>query len=192
MDQRKAKIQLRNEMSSMRLNLSKLAVGEKSKQVISRLRELEPFRRAQAVMFYSSIRNEVDLSPLFEELRSQGKTVLLPRVRGNMLEAVIFEGWESCGSGSFGILEPVGPAFPAEDIEAVFTPGLAFDAKGFRLGYGKGYYDRFLPYCSREAFLCGVAYEFQVVDTIFPGENDIPLHWIVTDCSEVAVDMKFF
>lgn len=192
MDQTTAKVQLRNRMLSRRKSLSPEDMELKSMQVIKRLRELKPLKSARFLMFYSSIRNEVDLSSFFEEQWQLGKTILLPRVNGNALEAVVFQGWDNCVSGSFGILEPSGPAFPAKNIDVVLAPGLAFDGKGYRLGYGKGYYDRFLPFCSREAFLCGVAYEFQVVDTIFPSEGDIPLHWIVTDQSEVAVNMHFF
>lgn len=72
------------------------------------------------------------------------------------------------------------------------VPGVAFDGNGHRLGYGRGFYDRFLPGLPPSVFLCGVAYEFQIVDAVFPEEQDIPMHWIVSEQSEVAVDMRFF
>lgn len=192
MNQNPDKNQLRREMLKQRLNLSASEVEARSGQVIKRLKQLEPLRNSQTIMFYSSIKNEVDLKPVFEEEWQQGKTILLPRVRDNSLEAVVFQGWDNCRPGAFGILEPEGPAYNPQHIEAILVPGVAFDARGYRIGYGKGYYDRFLPGCARETFLCGAAYEFQVLDTINPGESDIPLHWIVTDCSELAIDMRFF
>lgn len=192
MKQNMIRNQLRKTMLNQRLNLSMDAVQMRSRRIIERLRQLKVLGNAQTIMFYSSIRNEVDLKSMLEEERQTGKTVLLPRVRGDMLEAVVFKGWENCRPGAFGILEPEGPAFDPYDIEAVLVPGLAFDQKGYRLGYGKGYYDRFLPCCSPEAFLCGAAYGFQLVETIYPADNDIPLHVIVSDRSETADDMRFF
>lgn len=192
MNQMKSRTQLRDEMAARRLNLSDAEVEYKSRQVVKRLRELEPVRKARTIMAYNRIRNEVDLRSFFEEEHCLGKTVLLPRIKDDVLEAVIFEGWERCRPGAFGILEPEGRAFAPNGIDVILVPGLAFDSRGYRLGYGKGYYDRFLPRCSREAFFCGAAYDFQLVDTIFPTGNDIPLHRIVTDRLEIVVDMRFF
>ena len=101
-------------------------------------------------------------------------------------------GWEDIQAGPFGIREPLGKAFDPRLIEAVLVPGLVFDYKGYRIGYGKGYYDRFLPHLSDSAFICGVCYEFQVVENIFPHQHDIPMHWIVTDHSELVISWDYF
>ena len=83
-------------------------------------------------------------------------------------------------------------AFAVDKIDVVIVPALVFDANGYRLGYGKGYYDRFLPDLNKQCFKCGVCYEFQVVNNIYPHPGDVPVHWIVTDHSEIAVDWDFF
>lgn len=187
-----AKAELRRRMLVQRQSLSQEQVLELSLRVGKRLEQLQPLKQARVIMAYSSIKNEVYLNRWLDNMRSQGKTILLPRVEGDDLVAVEYRGWEACGNGPFGINEPDGEPYDTEAIDAILIPGLAFDGSGYRLGYGKGYYDRFLTGISETVFRCGVAFEFQVVDTIFPGDRDIPMHWIVSDRSEVAVDMRFF
>lgn len=183
---------LRKKMAARRKDMSSLEVDELSRQVFKRLEQLQPLANAEVIMGYSSIRNEVNLIPWLEQLKEQGRTILLPRVDGNCLEAIELRDWEDMGRGSFGIPEPLGEPFAADKIDVVLVPGLVFDANGYRLGYGKGYYDRFLPRLSKQCFNCGVCYEYQVVDNVFPHPADVPVHWIVTDRSEIAVDMNFF
>lgn len=191
MDQLTTKAGLRKAILTDRDLLSPAQVEERSRRIIKRLKELEPLRQARVIMAYSSIKNEVDLWPYLDEMLGQGKTILLPRVEGDKLLAVPFEGRAKCRISSFGIQEPCGAPHPLEGIEVILVPGVAFDRNGHRLGYGRGFYDRFLPWLSPLAFRCGIAYQFQIVDSVFPGENDIPMHWIVSDQSEVAVGLNF-
>jgi 5-formyltetrahydrofolate cyclo-ligase len=186
------KDRLRQEMLNRRQLLSPEQVAKISSKIISRLDRLPPLKKAGTIMAYASIKNEVDLEPWLEQLVLEGKTVLLPRVEGSKLLAVPWQDWISCQLGPYKIREPQGNPIEPGEIDAVLVPGLAFDGRGYRLGYGKGYYDRFLSQLSPHSFLCGAAYEFQVVESIFPDENDVPLHWIVTEQSEVAVDMRFY
>lgn len=186
------KVQLRREMLAQRGMLTSEQVEQRSREINRRLGMLEPLKQAGVVMAYLSIKNEVDLSGIMGELKERNTVLLVPRVEGSVLQAVEYKGWEECRQGPFGILEPVGDAYPLQKIEVVLVPGVAFDASGHRLGYGKGFYDRFLRQLAPSAFLCGVAYEFQVVDSTFPDQYDVPMHWIVTEQSEVAVDMRFF
>ncbi|MGS0765420.1 5-formyltetrahydrofolate cyclo-ligase [Syntrophomonas curvata] len=183
---------LRKKMAARRKDMSSLEVDELSAQIFKRLEQLQPLAGAQVIMGYSSIKNEVNLIPWLVQLKEQGRTILLPRVEGNCLEAIELKDWDDMGRGSFGIREPRGEAFAVEKIDVVLVPGLVFDANGYRLGYGKGYYDRFLPRLSKQCFNCGVCYEYQVADNVFPNPADVPVHWIVTDRSEIAVDMSFF
>ncbi|MFA7148906.1 MAG: 5-formyltetrahydrofolate cyclo-ligase [Syntrophomonadaceae bacterium] len=183
---------LRKQMMARRNKLSQLEVDTLSQQVCRRLEELQPLQRAKVIMGFSSIRNEVNLGPLLQKLQAQGRTILLPRVEGDSIQAIEFRPGEDMGRGSFGIREPLGEPFTVDKIDVVIVPGLVFDASGYRLGYGKGYYDRFLPRLNQQCFKCGICYEFQVVDNVYPYSGDIPVHWIVTDQSEIAVDWDFF
>ena len=183
---------LRKQMMVKRNILSHLEVDTLSQQVCRRLEELQPLQQAKVIMGFSSIRNEVNLGPLLQKLQRQGRTILLPRVEGNIMQAVEFRPGEDMGRGSFGIREPLGEPFAVDKIDVVIVPGLVFDANGYRLGYGKGYYDRFLPRLNEQCFKCGICYEFQVVENIYPHPGDVPVHWIVTDHSEIVVNWDFF
>lgn len=182
------KNELRQRMLTARASLSREQVDTMSQCITSRLDQLEPLRRVQCIMAFASIRNEIDLICWLEKQLAQGKTILLPRVeRGGQMAAVEFRGWENTTAGPFGIREPIGEPFAPELIDAVLVPGLVFDARGYRLGYGKGYYDRFLPCLRRYAFRCGLCYNFQVVDDVYPHPWDIPVDWILTETSDIAV-----
>ena len=67
-----------------------------------------------------------------------------------------------------------------EEIDLIVIPGLAFDQNGYRIGYGGGYYDRFLARCP-QALSVGLAYEMQILECVFPAEWDVPLHRIITE-----------
>lgn len=172
-----------------RNNLSSEQVTAMSRLIASRLDQLEPLRQARSIMAFASIKNEVDLREWIDREVAAGRTLLLPRVEANgQLAAVEFTGWDHTVSGPFGIGEPVGEAHDPQTIDVVLVPGVVFDARGYRLGYGKGYYDRFLPCLRKKAFCCGICYDFQVVDDVFPHAADIPVDWILTERSGFAVD----
>jgi 5-formyltetrahydrofolate cyclo-ligase len=187
-----SKDELRGEMKTRRNQLEAEQMQYKSISIARRLNDLMPVQNAKTIMGYASIKNEVNLESFYEEQRQIGKTILLPRVDGDQIAAVEWKGWQETKVSSFGICEPLGESFPVEEIDVVLVPGLAFDGNGFRLGYGRGFYDRFLPELRSNAFKCGICYEFQVVESVFPHANDIPMHWIVTEKSELVIDWNFF
>ncbi len=183
---------MRREMGEKRGLLTAGQVQDHSRAIAARLQDLHPFVQATAIMGFAGIGNEVDLTAALQKW-AESRTVLLPRVEKNgQLAAVKFEGWEQTRSGVFGIREPGGSPVNPSTIDMVIVPGLVFDGKGYRLGYGKGYYDRFLKLLPARTFVCGVCYDFQVVDTVWPHESDVPMHWIVTEKSELAINWDFF
>lgn len=192
MDAKSFRQSLRSQMMKHRQSLSGEQITQASQAIARTLNELSPVQKAKTIMGFAAIKNEIDLWPFMEEQRSLGKKILLPRVEGDQLIAVEWQGKEASKISSFGICEPLGPACPADEIDVVLVPGLVFDARGYRLGYGKGFYDRFLPLLRSNAFKCGIAYEFQVVDNVYPHAEDVALHWIVTDKSEILIDGDFF
>ncbi|MDR1159574.1 MAG: 5-formyltetrahydrofolate cyclo-ligase [Syntrophomonadaceae bacterium] len=146
------------------------------------LADLSPLQNAGNIMAYAAFGSEVDLDETISNWLRQNKRVWLPRISSaKQLEAVEFTAWEQCFASSLGIREPVGVSAETDEIEAVIVPGVLFDRQGYRIGYGKGYYDKFLPLLSSGVFLCGVCFDFQLIENIEPEIFDVPLHCVVTD-----------
>lgn len=181
------KRQLRKDILKVRNGLSPAQVDEKSEMIATRLLALDEYRRSRTIMIYLDFRNEVRTGELVKESMSDGKKVAVPvtdlpgcRLTPSLL--VDFPG--DLQPGAWGIPEPkpqaVRPLDP-EELDLVIVPGVAFDTYGYRLGYGRGFYDRFLPRTGPGTVFAGLAYEFQVLPDIFPGPYDIPVHIILTE-----------
>jgi 5-formyltetrahydrofolate cyclo-ligase len=136
------------------------------------------FASARTVGAYYAAGSEVRTSLVIEAAKRAGKKVALPRIEGDHM--VFYEYTGELAEGRFGIKEPV-PRSAAvnDDIDLVLVPGLAFDRKGCRIGYGKGYYDRFLS--MRHSFSMGLAYSFQVVDELPRGRFDRRILSVATE-----------
>ena len=125
----------------------------------------------KTVMLYNSIDGEVELC----YLNCENHKILFPRVEGDFMVAV--EGTEF-KIGSYGIMEPVGEAYYG-DIDAVIVPMCAFDKKLNRLGFGKGYYDKFLK--DKKSLKIGVAFSCQETVDIVTKDTDVKMDYIVTE-----------
>lgn len=179
------KDELRSRMKKQRRALSKEMRERFSTQIQEHVWPL--LENAKSVMLYADNFGEVQTAPLAEKLLQKGIGVYYPRVLGEgQMEAVRIAALSELAPGAMGILEPVGNEI-ARDADVIILPGLAFSKAGARLGFGAGYYDRFLENsCGR---FVALAYSFQVVDEIPVQPHDIPVHMIVTengvhDCKE--------
>lgn len=129
---------------------------------------LKAFSAYDSFFIYNSFGTEADTHNIIRELVKAGKKVYLPRVEGDNITAVPYGDTET---GAFGIREPVGQAFTGE-IQVTVIPLLAVNLSGARIGYGKGYYDRYLK--NAQTLKVGLGYGFQQEE--FEGEaHDIPL-----------------
>lgn len=154
------------------------ATEEDTNKVVEKLLSLPQIKKAKSVLLYYPHKNEINTLPLINAFLKQGKTVLLPKVEGLNIIPVIFKDLSQLKEGYAGIKEPEGKAISPEEIDIVIVPGVAFDKKGHRLGYGKGYYDRFLS--KTNALKIGLAYDFQIVENLPAEEHDVPLDLIIT------------
>lgn len=155
----------------------------KDSAIRDRLLGLPEFINAASVLFYASFRSEVDTIALLKEALSRGKTVMLPRVEGDVLKIYEIKDMEELSPGYMGIPEPSSSAErlrTVEEVRLVVMPGAAFDPGGFRLGYGKGYYDRMLE-GARGVPLVALAYEEQISDSLPHEEHDVRVDVIITD-----------
>ena len=144
-----------------------------------------------AVMLYLSMRSEVETVGLLERLLHAGKHVSAPVVdteQNRLIPRRIQEAETALVRHRYGMLEPntACPIFPISQLQLIIVPGIAFDCKGYRLGYGKGFYDRFLANCPH-AIPIGLAYQIQVVEDTFPQAWDVPVKHIFTESGRIDI-----
>lgn len=174
------KKELRRQLLQGRLALSEKERREKSAEISRLVVDLVAERAASAVMVYFSSNAEVDLGSAIGEFFRGGKKVLAPKVSGSQILPIQLASPTDTKVGFKGILEPKGDSPFTEPIDVIFVPGLAFDEEHFRLGYGGGYYDRFLA-AHPEAFAVGCFYASQFSSELPVEEHDQPLHVVVTE-----------
>jgi 5-formyltetrahydrofolate cyclo-ligase len=141
--------------------------------------ETQEFQSALSIGLYYPLGSEVRTDMIAQSARGQKKKVFLPRTEGNMIKFYEYNTGDELTKGRFGVMEPV-PNGLTVALDLVVIPGVVFDAKGCRIGYGKGFYDRFLAQ-ERATFSMGLAYSFQVVDGLPRGRFDRRLGALATD-----------
>ncbi len=154
-----------------------------SASIISQLRQHPLWQQAQHVALYSALPDEPNLRTLIDEI-STTKQVYLPRVLdGETMDFFAFAGWQELEqSGSFGIYEPRleadGVVDPAT-LDLLVIPALAYDQAGYRLGRGKGYYDRYLSRCPRASRI-GVTFALRSIACLPHDPWDLPVEAVLT------------
>jgi 5-formyltetrahydrofolate cyclo-ligase len=179
----RAKQELRVRMRSVRRVLPQTACVARSQAICEQLRELSPFALASTLIAYAAYRKEADPAPLLREAERLGKTVGLVRVEEDGgLGLHRYRTGDPLADNAFGIAEPSSLAARIEhaEVELVIVPVLAIDPRGYRIGYGHGYYDRLLPRLGR-AFKVAIAYDFQLLAEMPNTDGDVPVDCIVTD-----------
>ena len=140
------------------------------------------FRDARCLALYSAIHNEVSTDEIVEHALDSDKSLVFPRVSGEDLEFVVIESPAELISGAFGVKEPKGcNLVPIDKIDLVVVPGVVFDQRGHRLGYGRGYYDRALAKCQIRCIKVGFAYDFQLVEKLPATDYDETLSVLITE-----------
>ena len=144
---------------------------------------LETLKGLQRIALYSSFRNEVEAGLVFQEAQKLGMSVVFPKVEGEGLRFLEVPDLSEMEEGRLGIIEPSGSKgqreWALDEIDLIVVPGIAFDGEGYRIGFGKGYYDRTLA--NFRGWKVGLAYDFQILRKIPHGEEDIQCDWVVTD-----------
>ncbi|MGI9860590.1 5-formyltetrahydrofolate cyclo-ligase [Moorella naiadis] len=181
------KKQLRKEIIARRNSLAAAAREEKSALITRRLLTLPAWEQARVLMCYVSFGSEVNTFPLIAAALEQGKRVTVPLCLSEgrrLLAAEVSDFPGDLQPGTWGILEPrpetLRPVAP-EIIDLVLVPGVAFDRTGNRLGYGAGYYDRFLATLRPGARTIALAFAEQIVADVYPQVHDRPVDMVITD-----------
>ena len=150
-----------------------------SKQIHSKIKKIPEFLKAQTLACYYPIGSEVLTQDIMLDAMSQGKKVLLPKVDEKKLIFKRISDLNSLQKGSFDIMEPKDDCPVEEKIDVVIVPTVGISPIGYRLGYGHGYYDRFLSEVKTTAI--ALTYSKQIVKSVPFSEHDIKIDWIVTE-----------
>lgn len=156
-----------------------------SGRIAERLMRTPEFKRSKMVAIYLSKGSEVDTFPLLKKVYSLRKTAAAPRVNERMTGLDFFQikrGLKDCRLGFYSIWEPNErcPGVNPRKIDLVIVPGVAFDRKGHRLGYGKGYYDRFLKGIPGTPAV-GLTYEKTFTRSLPHDRGDVPVSCVITE-----------
>lgn len=174
---------LRLKYTSLRSEITPQGLLNSSLAIANRLLALPIWDASNYHMFLPiSTKNEVDTSFILSILHGKDKNIVLPKITGeNTLQHILLTDNTKLATNSWGISEPIeGIEIMLSKIDVIFLPLLAFDKKGNRVGYGKGYYDNFLSQCKKDVIKVGLS-TFEVADEITDiNENDVPLDYCVT------------
>ncbi len=174
---------LRRKMLESRKALCTEEYMGKSLIIQQRLISTAEFSRAEVLVLYSSIHNEVDTHKVIEMCLSSGKKVLLPAVYDGRLLFRELKEISCLQKGKFGIPEPpaTSKVFTPDKADLIVVPGVAFDLRGHRVGYGKGYYDKSLHHLEGKGKLVAFCYDFQLVEEIAGEPHDVKVDMIITE-----------
>ena len=177
----KSKSELRERL---RAALGKISLAVRLAESLDLCRRLEPqLQSAHTILFFAPLPDELDVWPLLEKLLPGKKICALPAFDGatqtySARRVTTLE--TDIATGKFGVREPAASCaeIPLDQFDLVLVPGLAFDGRGHRLGRGRGFYDRVLAAAS--GVKCGVAYDFQLLESIPAEAHDEPVNFIFT------------
>lgn len=159
--------------------------------IVNRYLDSEYFKKADIIFAYSSMKDEIPTERIIQTALESGKRVALPKVissvsDGAMMEFLLVDGDTLYDRGVYGIMEPgcgerVSPVAGTKRIE-ILIPGLCFDLEKNRIGYGGGYYDRYLAQFDRKRFhVTALAYEYQIFEVIPTDEYDSKVDLVITE-----------
>ncbi len=175
-----AKKDIRRRIIQKREGLTEEERERLSEGIVKNLLSLRSLWDANTLLMFCPHKGEPNIMPLFSWVLQRGKRLLLPRVEGKDLKLIRVEDDTSLSPGAFCILEPSGgEEVRPEEVDLSLVPGVAFDREGYRIGYGKGYYDRLLERLG--GLKLGVCYEFQVLEEVPRDDWDMPVDLVVTE-----------
>ena len=155
-----------------------LDVNTLSKKVLDNLFQFDEYKNAKNILCYFPLKYEIQTQTCFSDA---SKTWYLPRVNVDELEVCKYEPTK-LSKGNFNIQEPTNDKVLNLDfLDMVIIPCVAADKKGYRIGYGKGYYDRFLPTLSNSCKKVILVYSDLLFDSVYPSDFDIKSDFVVTD-----------
>lgn len=174
---------LRHDIKDIRKHLN---IPFCSQKICEQISSWAIFNKSRNVMIYSPIGTEFSLLSLLAD--TNNKSFFFPSVRGNEIHPVFYDKTKGFKTGDFNIKEPIGEILTDYSfVDLIFVPALAVDINGFRLGYGKGFYDRFLPHLSDRCIKVVPISSKLVLDSIPVESHDKSVDYIVTENEIIPV-----
>ncbi|MBR6514443.1 MAG: 5-formyltetrahydrofolate cyclo-ligase [Clostridia bacterium] len=191
---RERKNQIREKFKDFRKAMDPALKSAYDSKICHRFMSLASYRFADALLLYAPLTGEIDIMPIAQDALKRGKTVAFPRCNPNehTMTYYIVSSLDQLKEGSYGIREP-DPSLPVYDPlkrkgenSVCFVPALAFDRLGYRIGYGKGYYDRYLSGFGGARM--GVGYSACVVEQLPRGRYDTAVDFLVTEKGVITIN----
>jgi 5-formyltetrahydrofolate cyclo-ligase len=174
------KSEIREKIKALRAAMDPENVKNFSEDIKERLLSLGRVMKADCIMAFYSYKNEPLMLEFIDECIGMGKRIVLPRVTGEgAMTAAAYSRDSELKKNIYGIPEPVVAGDTAFKPDIIIAPGIAFDLYMNRLGFGGGYYDRFLE--KTDAYKIGVCFDYQIIEKIDAGSHDVPMDIIVTE-----------
>lgn len=170
---------LRKSILEKRNSLSQKEVIRLSAQIKERLFSTKEYLSAKTVMFYVSFNNEVYTHDMIVESFNK-KIVFVPKILKGDIVPHLIKSFDELAHGTHKILEPkTDNIFDRDKIDLIIVPAIAFDLHGHRIGYGKGYYDRFLK--TVKAYKIGLAFDLQIIEKVPNHPDDVPVDKVISE-----------
>lgn len=172
------KSEIRKQMLAKRQRQSDREQKIKSETICHKIISGKIYQSSGVIYCYAPIQGEVDITPLIANALADDKIVALPKVEGEEIVFYQIRSMQDLEPGAFHVPEPkTGIYAPKADV--IFVPGIAFTEDGSRMGYGGGFYDRYLS--CHKIYSIGVAYDFQILKDIPTEHHDISLDEIISN-----------
>ena len=179
MEDSEKKKALRDLLLERRDNTSHDLLKIASKKIQKKLDKIFAFKNAKKIGVYYPIGSEIFTQDIIQELLSKGKEVFLPKVMGKGMEFRKIIDFSSLEPGNFDIMEPKEECPVDNNLDVILVPTVGISQIGVRLGYGYGFYDRFLA--KNKTVAISLTLEKQIIKNIPKSEHDIIMDWIVTE-----------
>ena len=177
------KNKIRKEVLALRKAMPICLSEEKSRKIAEKVISHPVYQDAELILCYIDARGEVKTRNIINYAWENGKRVAVPRVHGDIMKFYLISSYDDLEIGCFNIMEPKKQCIEVTDIpenSVVIMPGVAFDKEGNRIGYGKGYYDKYFAQYP-DVYKIAIAFSLQIVPEIPTDELDIKAHCVITE-----------
>jgi 5-formyltetrahydrofolate cyclo-ligase len=177
---------IRTSILEKRNSLTPQEIKDAEKHIKDNLMKLNQYIEAQNIFCYLNFRSEVPTKGIIEYCQQQGKNVYIPVCINETKEMILslFDDDVRLAVSNFGVYEPTKETIKIADrnsLDIAIMPGAVFDTRGYRIGYGAGFYDKFYAHSSKDIYKIALAFSCQIIDEVPADDHDIPVDCIVTE-----------